>query len=69
MSGNLSEIRLFLVELRKETGDDIEISVRRSGPSKYALRGKEWIAAGLIDTIVDGKGRMEPNIGGHRGVA
>jgi hypothetical protein len=45
MSGNLSEIRLFLVELRKEIGDDIEISVRCSGPSKYALRGKEWIVS------------------------
>ena len=54
MSGNLSEIRLFLVELRKEIGDDIEISVRCSGPNKYALRGKEWIADGLIDTIVGG---------------
>jgi len=52
---HLSEyLRLFLVELRKEIGDDIEISVRCSGPNKYALRGKEWIAAGLIDTIVDG---------------
>jgi hypothetical protein len=46
--------RQFLVELRKEIGKDIEISVRSSGPDKYALRGKEWIAEGLIDTIVDG---------------
>ncbi len=46
--------RQFLVELRKEIGDKIEISVRCSGPSKYALRGKEWIAEGLINTIVDG---------------
>jgi hypothetical protein len=47
-------LRLFLVELRKELGKDIEISVRSSGPNKYALKGKEWIAEGLIDTIVDG---------------
>jgi hypothetical protein len=47
-------LRLFLVELRKEIGIDIEIAVRSSGPSKYALRGKEWIEAGLINTIIDG---------------
>ncbi|MBI3467004.1 MAG: hypothetical protein HY000_28655 [Planctomycetes bacterium] len=47
-------LRAFLVELRKEIGPDIEISVRSSGPEKYSLRGKEWIAEGLIDTIVDG---------------
>ncbi len=47
-------LRLFLVELRKEIGPDIEISVRCSGPDKFALRGKQWIDAGLIDTIVDG---------------
>ena len=52
---HLSEyLRLFLVQLRKEIGAAIEISVRCSGPIKYALRGKEWIDAGLIDTIVDG---------------
>jgi hypothetical protein len=47
-------LRLFLVELRKEVGPDIEISVRSSGPDKFALRGKEWMAGGLIDTIIDG---------------
>jgi hypothetical protein len=47
-------LRQFLVELRQAVGKDIEISVRSSGPEKYALRGKEWIAEGLIDTIVDG---------------
>jgi hypothetical protein len=47
-------LRLFLVDLRKEIGNDIEIAVRSSGPSKYALRGKEWIDAGLINTIIDG---------------
>jgi hypothetical protein len=46
--------RLFLEELRKAIGNDIEISVRNSGPEKFALRGKEWIEAGLINTIVDG---------------
>jgi hypothetical protein len=46
--------RQFLVELRREIGKDIEISVRSSGPSKYALRGKEWIAEGLINAVVDG---------------
>jgi hypothetical protein len=46
--------RLFLVELREAIGPKIEISVRCSGPSAYALKGKEWIEAGLINTIVDG---------------
>lgn len=47
-------LHLFLVELRQAIGKDIEISVRCSGPNNYALRGKEWIEAGLIDTIIDG---------------
>jgi hypothetical protein len=47
-------LKQFLVDLRKEIGNDIEISVRSSGPMKYALRGKEWIDEGLINTIVDG---------------
>src|SRR5207249_3289700 len=46
--------RLFLVDLRKAVGKEIEISVRSSGPDKYALRGKEWIEEGLIDSIIDG---------------
>jgi hypothetical protein len=51
----LSEyLRLFLVELRAAIGDKIEISVRCSGPNNFALRGREWIEAGLINTIVDG---------------
>jgi hypothetical protein len=51
----LSEyLRLFLVDLRKAVGKDVEIAVRSSGPDKYALRGKEWVAEGLIDTIIDG---------------
>ena len=44
----------FLRELRKEIGNDIEISVRSSGPEKYALRGRDWVKSGLINTIVDG---------------
>ena len=60
-------LELFLKALRKEIGDEIEISVRCSGPSNYALRGKEWIAAGLIDTIVDGNWQsgnvVRPTIG------
>jgi len=47
-------LRLFLIDLRKEIGNKIEISVRCSGPGKYALRGKDWIAEGLIDAVVDG---------------
>jgi hypothetical protein len=46
--------RQFLIELRAAIGPDIEISVRSSGPDKYSLRGKDWIAEGLINTIVDG---------------
>ena len=52
---HLSEyFRLFLVEMRQAIGNEIEISVRCSGPNNFALRGKEWIEAGLINTIVDG---------------
>jgi len=52
---HLSEyLRLFLVEMREAIGPKVEISVRCSGPNNYALRGKEWIDAGLINTIVDG---------------
>src|SRR5262249_35291872 len=47
-------LRLFLIDLRKAIGKEIEISVRSSGPDKYALQGKKWIAEGLIDAIVDG---------------
>jgi hypothetical protein len=47
-------LRLFLVDLRQALGKDIEISVRCSGPSKYALRGKEWVADGLINAVIDG---------------
>jgi hypothetical protein len=49
-----SYFRLFLEELRKAIGSEIDISVRSSGPNGFALRGKEWIEAGLINTIVDG---------------
>lgn len=52
---HLSEyLRLFLVELRQAIGNDIEISVRCRGPEAFGLRGKEFIEAGLINTIVDG---------------
>lgn len=52
---HLSEyLRLFLVDLRKALGKEIEIGVRSSGPNQFSLRGKEWVAAGLIDTIIDG---------------
>ncbi len=47
-------LKLFLVELRKEVGKDIKIAVRSSGPEGFALRGKEWIAEGLLDAIIDG---------------
>jgi hypothetical protein len=47
-------LRAFLVELRQAVGHELEISVRCSGPDKFALRGKEWIDEGLINTIVDG---------------
>ena len=46
--------KLFLVDLRKAVGKDIEISVRCSGPDQFGLRGKEWIEEGLINTIIDG---------------
>lgn len=45
---------LFLVELREAIGKDIEISVRCSGPNAFSLRGKEFVEAGLINTIIDG---------------
>jgi hypothetical protein len=43
----------FLVELRQAVGNEIEISVRCSGPDNFGMRGKEFIDAGLINTIVD----------------
>jgi hypothetical protein len=49
-----SYFRLFLVDLRKAVGKDLEISVRSSGPDQFALRGKEWIEEGLINSIIDG---------------
>ncbi|WP_395749208.1 hypothetical protein [Prosthecobacter sp.] len=47
-------LRLFLVELRAAIGNDIEISVRCSGPDNFGLRGSEFIEAGLVNTIIDG---------------
>lgn len=47
-------LRQFLIEMRKELGTDIEIGVRCRGPHAFAFKGKEWIAEGLINTIVDG---------------
>ena len=47
-------MRLFLVELRQAIGNDIDISVRTSGPNGFGLAGKKFIDAGLINTIVDG---------------
>jgi hypothetical protein len=49
-----SYLRQFLVELRQAVGTEVEIAVRSSGPEKYALRGKEWVADGLVDTLIDG---------------
>lgn len=52
---HLSEyLHAFLVELRQAVGPDLEISIRSSGPNKYALRGQKWIEEGLIQTIIDG---------------
>ncbi len=47
-------LEAFLVDLRKEIGPKIEISVRSRGPEEFGLRGKQWIESGLINTIVDG---------------
>ena len=47
-------LRQFLVDLRQAIGNDIEIAVRSSGPDNFALRGREWIDDGLINTIIDG---------------
>ena len=41
------------MDLRREIGPKIEISVRSRGPEEFGLRGKQWIESGLIDTIVD----------------
>lgn len=49
-----SYFRLFLEDLRKAVGKEFEISVRSSGPDGFALRGKEWIEAGLINSLLDG---------------
>jgi hypothetical protein len=47
-------LETFLLDLRKEIGPKIEISVRSRGPEEFGLRGKKWIESGLINTIVDG---------------
>ena len=47
-------LEAFLVDLRREIGPKIEISVRSRGPEEFGLRGKKWIESGLINTIVDG---------------
>lgn len=47
-------LHAFLVEVRKAIGPEIEISIRSSGPMKYALSGRKWIDEGLIQTIIDG---------------
>jgi len=46
-------LRAFLVELRQAVGNDFEIAVRCRGPEAFGLRGKEFVEAGLINTIVD----------------
>ena len=46
-------LRAFLVELRAAVGPDIEIAVRCRGPEAFGFRGKEFIEAGLVNTIVD----------------
>ena len=45
---------IFITELRHEIGSKIELSVRSRGPEEFGLRGKKWIASGLINAIVDG---------------
>lgn len=46
-------LRAFLTELRAAVGPDIEIAVRCRGPEAFGFRGKEFIEAGLVNTIVD----------------
>jgi hypothetical protein len=46
-------LRAFLVELRAAVGPDIEIAVRCRGPEAFGFRGKEFIEAGLVNTIMD----------------
>jgi hypothetical protein len=46
-------LRAFLVELRAAVGPDFEISVRCLGPDRFGMRGKEFVEAGLINTIMD----------------
>ncbi len=48
-------LRAFLVELRASVGPGIEISVRCRGPEMFGFKGKEFIEAGLVNTIVDGQ--------------
>lgn len=45
--------RAFLTELRQAVGNDVEIAVRCRGPEAFGLRGKEFVEAGLINTIMD----------------
>lgn len=47
-------LELFLQELRKEVGPDIEIAVRSRGPDGFGLAGDKFVKAGLVDTLIDG---------------
>ena len=54
-------LRQFLVDLRKEIGNEIEVAIRCDGPDKFAFKGKEWIEEGLVDGIFNsGSGGSTP---------
>ena len=54
-------LRQFLVELRKEIGDEITISIRCDGPDKFGFKGRAWIREGLINNIFNsGSGGSTP---------
>jgi hypothetical protein len=47
-------LHAFLVDVRKELGKEVQLIVRCAGPRNFAFRGKEWVAEGLVDGILDG---------------
>jgi len=54
-------LRQFLVDVRKEIGNEIQIAVRCDGPDKFAFKGQQWIEEGLVNAIFNsGSGGSAP---------
>lgn len=63
-------LRQFLVELRKEIGNEITIAIRCDGPDKFGFKGRKWIREGLINNIFNsGSGGSSPRSSIHASLA